>query len=103
MLKILANPEPDEESRLEWMRARDYPPIDDDMNYDDGGATAAQPVTAAAVRGRARANGIPASTRTRAPKATTSGARVWKADSATVSRTARTGKFTKTTRTTTSK
>jgi len=26
MRKILANPDPDEESRLEWMGTRDYPP-----------------------------------------------------------------------------
>ncbi len=35
MLKILAGPDPDEGSRLKWMRTRQYPPIDDDLNYSD--------------------------------------------------------------------
>jgi Arc/MetJ-type ribon-helix-helix transcriptional regulator len=35
MLKILASPDPDEASRLEWMRTREYPPIDDHLSYPD--------------------------------------------------------------------
>jgi Arc/MetJ-type ribon-helix-helix transcriptional regulator len=35
MLKILASPDPDEASRLEWMRTREYPPIDDGLSYPD--------------------------------------------------------------------
>ena len=35
MRKILANPDPDEESRLEWMRTRQFPPIDDGLSYPD--------------------------------------------------------------------
>ena len=33
ILKILASPDADEESRLEWMRTRQYPPMDDDLSY----------------------------------------------------------------------
>lgn len=62
MLKILANPDPDEESRLEWMRTREYPPIDDDMDYGDA---TADPVSADAVRECARDNGTPVPARGR--------------------------------------
>jgi Arc/MetJ-type ribon-helix-helix transcriptional regulator len=34
MLKILGNPDPDDESRQEWMRTRQYPPTDD-LSYTD--------------------------------------------------------------------
>jgi Arc/MetJ-type ribon-helix-helix transcriptional regulator len=61
MLKILANPDPDDESRLEWMRTREYPPIDDDMHYDDN----ADPVPRNAVRESTGDNGIPVSARGR--------------------------------------
>ncbi|MET0966458.1 MAG: ribbon-helix-helix domain-containing protein [Nakamurella sp.] len=33
MLKILAIPDPDEESRLEWMRTREFPPMADDLSH----------------------------------------------------------------------
>ncbi len=35
MLKILASPDPDEASGLEWMQTRAFPPIDDDLSYPD--------------------------------------------------------------------
>lgn len=65
MLKVLANPDPDGDSRLEWMRTREYPPIDDDMDYD--AAITADPVAAADVRERTRDSGIPVSARGRVP------------------------------------
>ena len=59
MLKILANPDPDQESRLEWMRTRDYPPMGDALGYDDAERPAeSAPDGAAAVGERARKNGI---------------------------------------------
>lgn len=54
MLKILANPDPDEASRLEWMRNREYPPIDDDLSYPEKqhGATVPDLVATKAVQER---------------------------------------------------
>ena len=64
MLKILASPDPDEASRLEWMRNREYPPIDDDLSYPDEqhAVAVADPVATKAVqeresRGTARESG----------------------------------------------
>ena len=45
LLKILAIPDPDEESRQEWMRTREYPPMDDDLSYDTEN-TATEPAPA---------------------------------------------------------
>ena len=67
MRKILANPDPDEESRLEWMRTRQYPAVDDDLNYEPA---AAPRVTPADVREWATDNGIPTSTHGRIPAST---------------------------------
>jgi len=78
MLKILANPDPDADSRLEWMRAREYPPIDDDLSYDTE-HTAAEPdpdATANAVGAREGTNRSAAiGPRSSAPKAATTGGR----------------------------
>lgn len=69
MLKILANPESDEESRLEWMRTRDYPPMDDALGYGNAERAAESAPDAAAVRKWAAKNGI--TTSVNAPKAAT--------------------------------
>ena len=65
MLKILASPNPDEESRLEWMRTRDYPPMDDDPGYDDAAADA----RSASATGREWAAKNSISTSSSAPRA----------------------------------
>jgi len=54
MLKILASPDPDKASRLEWMRTREYPPIDDDLSYPDEqhAVTAPDPAATQAVQER---------------------------------------------------
>lgn len=86
MLKILANPDPDEESRLEWMRTRDYPPMDDALGYGNAERAAeSAPDGAAAVREWAAKNGI--TTSVNAPKAATK-----------TRRTPRTGTFVKATK-----
>ena len=77
MLKILANPDPDNESRLEWMRTREYPPIDDDMHDEDmhdddmhDDDDNADPVPRNTVREWAGDNDIPVSARGRVPRDT---------------------------------
>ena len=43
MLKILASPDAEEESKLEWMRTRQFPPVDDDLSYPDEDALVTAP------------------------------------------------------------
>ncbi len=70
MLKILANPDADEEGRLEWMRTRPFPAIDDNLSSEDSGSTAALgPSSAKADRGLADQKANRTSTRRGAPKA----------------------------------
>ena len=76
MLKILANPDPDEKSRLEWMRTRQYPPIDDDMSYPDEQHAGTVPdlVATQSAQDRASSGTIDESGRTAsAPKVGTTG------------------------------
>ena len=91
MLKILASPDPDEASRLEWMRTRQYPQIDDDLSYPDEqhAAAAPDPVATMAVQERVGRGPTRESGRTTsAPKeSSTAGRRRTAADSGKADRT----------------
>lgn len=61
MLKILAHPDPDADTRLDWMRTRQYPSIDDDLTYDDTEHTAAAPGPGATAKAAGARQGTTAS------------------------------------------